>query len=225
MVVFSAAILQWAWFQQCLQSLDSTFISCWQLRRTIRKKHTLPNYKMRFKPVFPRPEMAVSPCRLQVNGQSITVGRLCVTFIKCSRLPSLSKDTTLYCILSAGAPQLMVNSQGWGLSVVLLISAGVCFTYHMLSSPVCAADDFSHNVKMHLNMHKVMQCFKFICCCYMWRDAKIPKLLIGRDDSYPSVVEDHLDFITYVHTIDLNGWTLKCHTHWLDRVMVFLQLR
>lgn len=72
-----------------------------QLRRTIRKKHTLPNYKMRFKPVFPRPEAAVSPCRLKVNGQCITVGRLCVTFIKCSRLPALSRDTTLYCILSA----------------------------------------------------------------------------------------------------------------------------
>ncbi|KAL8569316.1 hypothetical protein ACOMHN_024264 [Nucella lapillus] len=72
-----------------------------QLRRTIRKKHTLPNYKMRFKPVFQRPEAAVSPCRLKVNGQCITVGRLCVTFIKCSRLPALSRDTTLYCILSA----------------------------------------------------------------------------------------------------------------------------
>ncbi|XP_076446430.1 PDZ domain-containing protein 8-like [Babylonia areolata] len=72
-----------------------------QLRRTIRKKHTLPNYKMRFKPVFPRPEMVVSPCRLKINGQCITVGRLCVTFIKCSRLPALSRDTTLYCILSA----------------------------------------------------------------------------------------------------------------------------
>ncbi|KAK7097991.1 PDZ domain-containing protein 8-like [Littorina saxatilis] len=71
-----------------------------QLRRTIRKKHTLPNYKMRFKPLFPRPEIAVSPCRMMVNGQCITVGRLCVTFIKCSRLPPISKDTTLYCILS-----------------------------------------------------------------------------------------------------------------------------
>ena len=30
----------------------------------------------------------------------------------------------------------------------------------------------------------------------MWRDAKIPKFLVGGDDSYPSVVEDHLDFIT-----------------------------
>ena len=107
----------------------------------------------------------------------------------------------------------------------------------MLSSPVCAADDFSHNVKMQilltycalynvfaLNMHKVMQCFKCICCCCMGRDAKTPQLLIGGDDSYPSVVEDPLDFITYVHTIDLNGWTLKCCTHWLERVIVFLWL-
>lgn len=72
-----------------------------QLRRTIRKKHTLPNYKMRFKPVFSQPEIRVPTCRLLVNGQCVTVGRLCITFIKCSRLTLTSQDATLYCILSA----------------------------------------------------------------------------------------------------------------------------
>ncbi|KAK7496550.1 hypothetical protein BaRGS_00012202 [Batillaria attramentaria] len=74
-----------------------------QLRRTIRKKHTLPNYKMRYRPVFPRPEINVPTCRLLVNGQCITLGRLCITFIKCSRLTVTSQDATLYCILSADA--------------------------------------------------------------------------------------------------------------------------
>ncbi|XP_025087956.1 PDZ domain-containing protein 8-like isoform X2 [Pomacea canaliculata] len=72
-----------------------------QLRRVIRQKHTLPNHKMRFKPLFQKPEALPPAIRLELGGQSISSGRLCITFIRCTRLPLVAHEATLYCILCA----------------------------------------------------------------------------------------------------------------------------
>lgn len=108
----------WCWLLisvHHMQSLDYLFIwyninwllkkfvyLYWQLRRVIRQKHTLPNHKMRFKPLFQKPEALPPAIRLELGGQSISSGRLCITFIKCTRLPLVAHEATLYCILCAG---------------------------------------------------------------------------------------------------------------------------
>ncbi|XP_050415383.1 PDZ domain-containing protein 8 [Patella vulgata] len=73
-----------------------------QLRRSIRKKHTLPNYKMRFKPFFFQPEPEKPLRDLTVNGHNIITGKLEVTVVECSRLLKTPKDSFLYCSLSIG---------------------------------------------------------------------------------------------------------------------------
>ncbi|XP_041359228.1 PDZ domain-containing protein 8-like [Gigantopelta aegis] len=71
-----------------------------QLRRSIRKKHTLPNFKMRFRPFFWKPESYVPQRELKVRGQNISVGQLRVTVIECSRLITTPKEALLYCTIS-----------------------------------------------------------------------------------------------------------------------------
>ncbi|XP_041458403.1 PDZ domain-containing protein 8-like [Lytechinus variegatus] len=63
-----------------------------QLRKTMRKKHTLPAYKIRSKPFFPKP-VPPSDNDFRVHDSKITIGRMQVTVIECSRLP-ISKETT-----------------------------------------------------------------------------------------------------------------------------------
>ncbi|XP_067858240.1 PDZ domain-containing protein 8 [Heptranchias perlo] len=61
-----------------------------QLKRVIKRKHTLPNYKIRYKPFFPfqiLPTTVNSAIRdLYMQDSSIIEGRLKVTVVECSRL-------------------------------------------------------------------------------------------------------------------------------------------
>ncbi|XP_069756140.1 PDZ domain-containing protein 8 [Narcine bancroftii] len=61
-----------------------------QLKRVIKRKHTLPNYKIRYKPFFPYQVLPttedVANCDLYLQHSSITEGRLKVTVVECSRL-------------------------------------------------------------------------------------------------------------------------------------------
>ncbi|XP_034040301.1 PDZ domain-containing protein 8 [Thalassophryne amazonica] len=87
-----------------LPQLTSIIVN--QLKRVIKKKHTLPNYKIRYKPFFPfqvlpQPgtecdvDLSVRDCRL-------VEGRLKVTLIECSRLfilGSYDRETYVHCTL------------------------------------------------------------------------------------------------------------------------------
>ncbi|XP_055895570.1 PDZ domain-containing protein 8-like [Biomphalaria glabrata] len=73
-----------------------------QIKRIVRKKHTLPMYKMRFKPFFP-PSIDLakeSVQRLQLHGTDIGCGILEVTVVECTRLSFLARNSRLYCVLS-----------------------------------------------------------------------------------------------------------------------------
>ena len=75
-----------------------------QLRKTLKKKHTLPSYKMRYMPFFPKPDPPHKDSDVYVHDVKITVGRLNVTVVECSRLPLTTAKThnELYCTLSVG---------------------------------------------------------------------------------------------------------------------------
>ncbi|KAJ3610535.1 hypothetical protein NHX12_022627 [Muraenolepis orangiensis] len=71
-----------------LPQLTSIIVN--QLKRVIKKKHTLPNYKIRYKPFFPfqvqPPIVPACNADLTVQDQALVEGRLRVTLIECSRL-------------------------------------------------------------------------------------------------------------------------------------------
>ncbi|XP_048406942.1 PDZ domain-containing protein 8 [Stegostoma tigrinum] len=75
-----------------------------QLKRVIKRKHTLPNYKIRYKPFFPYQVQTVDAanCDLYMQDVNIVEGRLKVTVVECSRLFILgSYDRTehIHCTL------------------------------------------------------------------------------------------------------------------------------
>ncbi|XP_064609590.1 PDZ domain-containing protein 8-like [Liolophura sinensis] len=73
-----------------------------QIRRSIRKKHTLPNYKMRYKPFFMPYEPPLPARDLYFRGNRIGQGCLEVTVIECSRLLTPPPESSLYCTVSVG---------------------------------------------------------------------------------------------------------------------------
>jgi len=79
-----------------------------QIRKSVRKKHILPAYKLRYQPFFTTPSMAPdqatpAPKDIYVSGQSLNVGRLHVHVLNCTRLIQLSAhDTSVYCTVSIG---------------------------------------------------------------------------------------------------------------------------
>ncbi|XP_075902185.1 PDZ domain-containing protein 8 [Nelusetta ayraudi] len=86
-----------------LPQLTSIIVN--QLKRVIKKKHTLPNYKIRYKPFFPFQVQAVGPecdSDLFIQDTRLVEGRLKVTLIKCSRLMilgSYDRETYVHCTL------------------------------------------------------------------------------------------------------------------------------
>ncbi|XP_069599828.1 PDZ domain-containing protein 8-like [Ranitomeya imitator] len=92
-----------------LPQLTSIIVT--QLKRVIRRKHTLPHYKLRYKPFFP---MQVVPAEdgedrtLTLQDLGLTEGRLKVSVIDCSRLlifGSYDQETHIHCTLEiSGAP-------------------------------------------------------------------------------------------------------------------------
>ncbi|XP_033978281.1 PDZ domain-containing protein 8 [Trematomus bernacchii] len=93
-----------------LPQLTSIIVN--QLKRVIKKKHTLPNYKIRYKPFFPfqvLPSLG-SACDLDLSVQEnmLVEGRLRVTLIECSRLfilGSYDRETYVHCTLELSSHQ------------------------------------------------------------------------------------------------------------------------
>ena len=80
-----------------------------QIRKSVRKKHTLPAYKLRYQPFFTTPSTthgqaaATVPRDILVSGQKLNVGQLRVNVLNCTRLIQLSADdATVYCTVSIG---------------------------------------------------------------------------------------------------------------------------
>ncbi|XP_044176573.1 PDZ domain-containing protein 8-like [Acropora millepora] len=70
------------------------------LRKSIQKKHTLPNYKVRYNPFFEQPSPQDETQEVYVHDSLVTVGALDVTVMGCTRLPELENWAFQYCTLS-----------------------------------------------------------------------------------------------------------------------------
>ena len=77
----------------------TTFISN-QIRRSIRKKHTLPRYKVRYRPFFEEPKAQDGRQEVFVHNSIITIGKLEVEVKDSTRLPPLPKGSHVHCTLS-----------------------------------------------------------------------------------------------------------------------------
>nr|XP_061794749.1 PDZ domain-containing protein 8 [Nerophis lumbriciformis] len=93
-----------------LPQLTSIIVN--QLKRVIKKKHTLPNYKIRYKPFFPfqvqPPLGSTSDLELSVQESRLVEGRLKVTLIDCSRLfilGSYDRETYVHCTIELSSHQ------------------------------------------------------------------------------------------------------------------------
>ncbi|XP_035462840.2 PDZ domain-containing protein 8 [Scophthalmus maximus] len=99
-----------------LPQLTSIIVN--QLKRVIKKKHTLPNYKIRYKPFFPfqvqPPLGSVCDLDLSVQDSRLVEGRLKVTLIECSRLfilGSYDRETHVHCTLELSSHQWKEKSR------------------------------------------------------------------------------------------------------------------
>ncbi|XP_005489894.2 PDZ domain-containing protein 8 [Zonotrichia albicollis] len=76
-----------------------------QFKKVIKRKHTLPNYKIRFKPFFPcqlLPTDEYEDRDLCIQDFLLTEGRLRVTLIECTRLlvfGSYERETNVHCTM------------------------------------------------------------------------------------------------------------------------------
>ncbi|XP_063261298.1 PDZ domain-containing protein 8 [Prinia subflava] len=76
-----------------------------QFKKVIKRKHTLPNYKIRLKPFFPiqvLPPDEYEDRDLSIQDVLLTEGRLKVTLIECSRLlmfGSYERETNVHCTM------------------------------------------------------------------------------------------------------------------------------
>lgn len=93
-----------------LPQLTSIIVN--QLKRVIKKKHTLPNYKIRYKPFFPfqvqTPLGSACDLDLSIQDSRLVEGRLRVTLIECSRLfilGSYDRETYVHCTLELSSQQ------------------------------------------------------------------------------------------------------------------------
>eukprot|EP00794_Sanderia_malayensis_P006959 gene6959-7744_t len=71
-----------------------------QIRKSVRRKHTLPRYKVRYKPFFRQPIPHNGKEEVFVHNSQVTVGKLDVEVLECTRLPELPMNTQLYCSVS-----------------------------------------------------------------------------------------------------------------------------
>lgn len=85
-----------------LPQLTSIIVN--QLKRVIKRKHTLPNYKIRYKPFFPfqvqPPLMSSCDLDISIRDTLLVEGRLRVTLVECSRLfilGSYERETYVHC--------------------------------------------------------------------------------------------------------------------------------
>ncbi|XP_065914002.1 PDZ domain-containing protein 8-like isoform X2 [Dysidea avara] len=76
-----------------------------QIHKWVKKKHTLPHYKIRFQPFFTQPAPQDQRVELFVHDSDLTVGQLTVEVVNCSRLPPVYHPSQLFCSLKlAGQP-------------------------------------------------------------------------------------------------------------------------
>nr|XP_060624487.1 PDZ domain-containing protein 8 [Anolis sagrei ordinatus] len=84
-----------------LPQLTSIIVS--QFKKVIKRKHTLPHYKIRFKPFFPfqvEPYEEYQDRLLSIKDFSLTEGRLKLSLIECARLlifGSYEREVTIHC--------------------------------------------------------------------------------------------------------------------------------
>lgn len=80
------------------------FLLLSQIKKTIRKKHILPAYKLRYKPFFVKPDPPGIHDEVLVENSKLTVGTMQITVVECGRLPfsKENEDTDVYCSLSIG---------------------------------------------------------------------------------------------------------------------------
>jgi hypothetical protein len=76
--------------------------SIFQIRRSIRKKHTLPNYKIRYKPFFTKPEVQTPPQDIYLHGNKVSIGELEVLVMDCNRLVKVVEEGFIYVSLAIG---------------------------------------------------------------------------------------------------------------------------
>ncbi|XP_050989620.1 PDZ domain-containing protein 8 [Labeo rohita] len=92
-----------------LPQLTSIIVN--QLKRVIKKKHTLPNYKIRYKPFFPfqvQPPLASCDMDISIRDTLLVEGRLRVTLVECSRLfilGSYERETYVHCTLELSSDE------------------------------------------------------------------------------------------------------------------------
>lgn len=88
---------------QPMPQLTSIIVN--QLNKIIKCKHTLPNYKIRFKPFFPyhtSQEFEEDEEHIRIQQWALTEGCLKVTLLECSRLlifGSYDREATIHCML------------------------------------------------------------------------------------------------------------------------------
>lgn len=95
-----------------IEQLTSLIVN--HLRRTINKKHTLPSYKMRYLPFFPKLEPQSEKQDIFIHDSTITIGQLDVIVNGCTRIPDIDGAASLYCSLSVDVlpwKQLAENSR------------------------------------------------------------------------------------------------------------------
>ncbi|XP_057313553.1 PDZ domain-containing protein 8-like isoform X1 [Hydractinia symbiolongicarpus] len=71
-----------------------------QIRRSVKKKHTFPRYKVRYKPFFLQEKPQDGKNEVFVHNSLVTVGKLDVEIVECTRIPQLPKGSHIYCSLS-----------------------------------------------------------------------------------------------------------------------------
>nr|XP_006630521.1 PREDICTED: PDZ domain-containing protein 8 [Lepisosteus oculatus] len=93
-----------------LPQLTSIIVN--QLKRVIKKKHTLPNYKIRYKPFFPfqvQPLLGqTSDLDISVQDSRLVEGRLRVMLVECGRLfilGSYDRETYVHCTLELSSSE------------------------------------------------------------------------------------------------------------------------
>uniref|UniRef100_A0A1I7XIC9 PDZ domain-containing protein n=1 Tax=Heterorhabditis bacteriophora TaxID=37862 RepID=A0A1I7XIC9_HETBA len=84
------------------------------IRRALQRKHVWPNYKIRYRPVFPNPLLQASP-PLSSFAHVKLEGGLEVTVLQCSRLQTalVEKDTAnyeVYCTITMGDTLVAINN-------------------------------------------------------------------------------------------------------------------
>ncbi|KAK2563055.1 PDZ domain-containing protein 8 [Acropora cervicornis] len=117
------------------------------LRKSIQKKHTLPNYKVRYNPFFEQPSPQDETQEVYVHDSLVTVGALDVTVVGCTRLPELENWALQYCTLS-------VDMLPWGRLAKNRRAMWPTFETIVTDSPACCAGIIAKDIFLAIDGHK-----------------------------------------------------------------------